>query len=33
MEVGCEYVVCIYLAQDMDQQWAVVNTAMDLRVS
>jgi hypothetical protein len=32
MEVGREDVDRIHLAQDRDQWWAIVNTAMNLRV-
>jgi hypothetical protein len=30
-ETGCEDVNWIHLAQDRDQWWAVVNTAMNIR--
>jgi hypothetical protein len=31
-EIGWEGVDCIYLVQDRDQRWAVVNTVMNLRI-
>jgi hypothetical protein len=32
-EIGYEVVDGIHLAQDMGEWWAVVNTAMNLRIS
>jgi hypothetical protein len=32
-EIGCEGVDWIKLAQNKDQCWAVVNTAVNLRIS